>query len=63
MAVGTPDDVITEDLMECVYGTKVKIMDVEAPVHRRICIPFGGNGVGTREKFAILEKLTNGRRN
>jgi iron complex transport system ATP-binding protein len=63
LAVGAPNDVITEDFMEKVYGTKVKIMDVDAPVHRRICVPLGSDGESTRERISLLERLTNERRN
>jgi iron complex transport system ATP-binding protein len=63
LAVGSPDDVITEDSMERIYGIKVKIIDVEAPIHRRICVPLGGNGESSLEKVTLLEKLTNARRN
>ena len=55
LAVGSPDEVITEDRMERIYGIKVKIIDVEAPVHRRICVPLGGNGESSEEKVALLE--------
>ena len=43
LAVGAPDEVITEERMEKIYGVKVKIMDVETPVKRRICVPLGND--------------------
>jgi iron complex transport system ATP-binding protein len=62
LAVGSPDEVITEDNMERIYGIKVKILDAETPVARRICVPLGGDGVNSQEKAALLERLTNARR-
>ena len=63
LAVGTPNEVITEERMEMIYGTKVKIIDVETPARRRICVPLGSDGDSSQEKFALLERLTNARGN
>ncbi len=63
LAVGSPDEVITEESMERIYGIKVKILDVEAPVARRICVPLAGDGESSQEKVALLERLTNARGN
>lgn len=63
LGVGTPDEVITEETMERIYGIKVKILDVEAPLNRRICVPLGGDRTGFMEKRALLERLTNAKRN
>lgn len=63
LAVGSPDEVITEESMERIYGIKVRILDVEAPVARRICVPLAGDGESSQEKVALLERLTNARRN
>ena len=40
MAIGTPDDIITEQNFEKVYKTKVKVINTEG-VNRKICIPIG----------------------
>jgi len=63
LAVGSPDEVITEESMERIYGIKVRILDVEAPVARRICVPLAGDGETPQEKVALLERLTNARGN
>lgn len=59
VAVGSPDEEITEERMERIYGVRVKIIDLDFPVHRRICVPLGDE---SREKIELLEKLTNARR-
>jgi iron complex transport system ATP-binding protein len=63
LAVGPPDEVITEDSMQRTYGIKVKILDVETPVNRKICVPLGRDASGSAEKIALLERLINARRN
>jgi len=63
LAVGSPNEVITEDRMERIYGVKVRIMDLESPARRRICVPLGDDGERSQEKVALLERLTNARRN
>jgi iron complex transport system ATP-binding protein len=39
--VGTPDEIVTEQNLEKVYKIKVKVMDVDVGVNRRICVPVG----------------------
>lgn len=58
LAIGSPDEVITEERMEKIYGIKVKILDVEAPARRKICLPLGG-GESPVGKATMLERLTN----
>jgi iron complex transport system ATP-binding protein len=40
--VGAPDEIITEQNLEKVYKMKVKVVDVNVGVSRRICVPVGG---------------------
>jgi iron complex transport system ATP-binding protein len=39
--VGPPDKIITEFHLEDVYKIKVKIVDVDVGVNRKICVPIG----------------------
>jgi iron complex transport system ATP-binding protein len=57
LAVGSPDEVITEDSMERIYGIKVKILDVETPLKRKICVPLEGDAASSIEKTILLKKL------
>ncbi len=41
LALGTPDEVITEENLYNVYGVKVKVMHLGGAVNRKICIPIG----------------------
>ena len=56
LAVGSPDEVITEDRMEKIYGVKVKIMDVETPVKRRICVPLGDDDARSGRKLPFWRR-------
>jgi iron complex transport system ATP-binding protein len=40
LAVGAPDDVITEANLEAAYGIKVRVLDVDGDGRRRICLPL-----------------------
>jgi iron complex transport system ATP-binding protein len=59
LAVGSPNDVITEEAMEMIYGVKVRIIDLESPSRRRICVPLADDSERSREKVALLERLKN----
>jgi iron complex transport system ATP-binding protein len=39
--VGHPDKIVTESNLEDVYRIKVKIVDVDVGVNRKICVPIG----------------------
>jgi iron complex transport system ATP-binding protein len=39
--VGAPDEIVTESNLEKVYKIKVKIVDVDVGVHRKVCVPVG----------------------
>ena len=41
IAVGTPEEIITEQNLEEVYKIKVKVMNVNVGVNRTICVPVG----------------------
>ncbi|WP_332448814.1 ABC transporter ATP-binding protein [Methanoculleus sp.] len=45
LAVGPPDDVIREDTMRQAYGVEVRIMHLDDPFNRRICVPVAGRGI------------------
>lgn len=57
LAVGPPDEVITEERMEKIYGIKVKILNVETPINRRICVPLGGVDESPTGRADILKRL------
>ena len=40
IAVGTPEEIITEENLEEVYKIKVKVMNVDVGVNRKICVPI-----------------------
>ncbi len=39
--VGAPDDIVTESNLEKVYKIKVKIVNVDVGVNRKMCVPVG----------------------
>lgn len=41
IALGIPDSVITEDNLEKVYNIKVKVVNVDTGVNRKVCVPLG----------------------
>ncbi len=41
IAVGTPEEIITEQNLEEVYKIRVKVMNVNVGVNRTICVPVG----------------------
>jgi len=45
LAMGPPDDVIREDTMRQAYGVEVRIMHLDDPFNRRICVPVAGRGI------------------
>lgn len=56
IAFGTPEDVITEENMEAIYGIKVKIMDLGDPINRRICVPIKNNTVPIPNKENLFNR-------
>ena len=41
ISMGTPDEVITEKNLEKVYNIKVKIVNLDSGINRKICVPLG----------------------
>jgi iron complex transport system ATP-binding protein len=39
--VGSPEEIVTESNLENVYKIKVKLVDVDVGVKRRVCVPVG----------------------
>ncbi len=39
--IGTPDGVITDSNLEKVYNIKVKVVNIDSGVNRKICVPVG----------------------
>ncbi len=39
--IGTPDGVITDSNLEKVYNIKVKVINVDSGVNRKVCVPVG----------------------
>jgi len=60
IAVGSPEQVITEDNMEKIYGIRVSIVDVGGLVGHKICVPLRRDDA-TVSKNILLERLANGR--
>jgi iron complex transport system ATP-binding protein len=42
--IGRPENVITEDNLEKIYGIKVKVIDVNSGINRKVCIPLEDSG-------------------
>lgn len=42
LAIGHPEEVISEDTMRRAYGTDVHIIHLGDPINRRICVPVAG---------------------
>lgn len=53
MAIGTPDQVMTDGNMTTAYGVDIRIMEVKAGIDRKVCIPVLRNcphaGCGSHE--------------
>ncbi len=49
--VGTPDGVITDDNLEKVYNIKVKVIEVNSGVNRKVCVPIGDSGPAPAPKI------------
>jgi iron complex transport system ATP-binding protein len=41
IATGTPDSVITDSNLEKVYNIKVRVVNVDSGINRKICVPVG----------------------
>ncbi len=48
IGVGPPSDIVTESNLEKVYKIKVKIVDVNVGVNRKICVPVGESNPETK---------------
>ena len=49
--VGTPDGVITDSNLEKVYNIKVKVIEVNSGVNRKVCVPIGDSGPAPAPKI------------
>jgi hypothetical protein len=47
--------------MRRTYGIDVKILDVETPVNRKICVPIGSDATSTADRASLMEMLINAR--
>lgn len=47
LAMGSPEEVIGEDTMHRAYGVDVRILHLDDPFNRRICVPVMGPSRGT----------------
>jgi iron complex transport system ATP-binding protein len=43
LAIGSPDKIITEENLENVYKVKVKVVDVDVGLSRKVCVPIGNS--------------------
>lgn len=50
IALGTPDNVITESNLEKVYNIKVKVVDVDSGVNRKVCVPISDDSPAQKNK-------------
>lgn len=55
--LGPPGEVITEAHLEEAYGVKVKVVDVEGTVGRRVCLPLKSDADSIANMNSLLEKL------
>jgi ABC-type cobalamin/Fe3+-siderophores transport system ATPase subunit len=49
--VGTPNEVITASNLEKLYNIKVKAIDVDSGINRKICVPIESCGQTLKEKI------------
>jgi iron complex transport system ATP-binding protein len=40
LAFGTPDEVVTEENLYNIYGIKVKVLQLDSDINRKICVPI-----------------------
>jgi iron complex transport system ATP-binding protein len=40
LAFGTPDEVVTEENLYNIYGIKVKVLQLDSEISRKICVPI-----------------------
>jgi iron complex transport system ATP-binding protein len=40
LAFGTPDEVVTEENLYNIYGIKVKVLQLDSEINRKICVPI-----------------------
>ncbi|MFA5308934.1 MAG: ABC transporter ATP-binding protein [Dehalococcoidales bacterium] len=58
IALGTPDGVITDSNLEKVYNIKVKVINVDTGVNRKICVPIGECSPATEIKTSSTQEAT-----
>ena len=49
--MGTPEGVMTDDNLEKVYNIKVKVINVDSGINRKICVPVEDCSSATRVKI------------
>ncbi len=54
---GPPDEVITDANLEKAYGIKVKVLDVDGAINRRICLPLKSDLNSISNLNILLERL------
>jgi iron complex transport system ATP-binding protein len=60
LAFGPPDEVITEENLESIYGVKIKVVDVDnGGSSCRVCVPVKSEPGCSCNRKTILEKLYN----
>jgi len=42
IGTGSPDSIITDSNLEMVYGIKVKVIQVDSGINRKVCVPVAG---------------------
>lgn len=56
VASGPPEEVVTEEMLERIYGVKVRIVNLENPAGRRICVPLMAHSLSLADKGIILKR-------
>jgi iron complex transport system ATP-binding protein len=55
--VGAPEDVMTDDNLEKVYNIKVKVIEVNSGINRKICVPVEDCGPDTENKKQVFQEV------
>ena len=57
--IGTPEEVMTDTNLEKVYNIKVKVINVDSGINRKICVPVEDCGPATESKkyYQLQEEL------
>jgi iron complex transport system ATP-binding protein len=55
--VGTPEEVMTDQNLEKVYNIKVKVINVDSGINRKICVPMEDCGPGMENNKKLFQEV------